>query len=238
MKHLKTFEGKIELVKNTDLTGKWLPPKKDKNLVTKPVEFNEERGKKVNELLHKYDLCITDIGEYEWCSKHTTLLPDEKGLVEFRLTYGMLKDENHFYEEDDEYERYQNFDWDDFDIERDRDLINDDLGHIEHSVFLPANWKLSGDRLIYAALDWATDYLHKLTTFPEVIEGDTESPKFYDEPKKFVAWLETHNIKFTNKNLSDLPDIDYRLYKDSKFFAGLEEHVNIKNLFAEWLEIK
>ena len=60
-----------------------------------------------------------------------------------------------------------------------------------------------------------------------------------DNVSGFKTFINRKKIKITNDNVEDVPTIEYRLYKDSKFFGRLRDVIgdyDAKELINRWLE--
>lgn len=64
-----------------------------------------------------------------------------------------------------------------------------------------------------------------------------------DLPDEFKKFINNKGIKITNDNVEDVNTVNYRLYKDSKFFYNLKEvcddhNIDYEDLITDLLNIK
>ena len=108
------------------------------------------------------------------------------------------------------------------------------------SVFLP---KLGGN-VKQAAMSDASHYLKMLNDvglylWKGILRNDEA---LSDTPDEFKKFLKHNNIKITVDNIEIVTTINYRLYKDSRFFPKFEELCDqvgedSKTVISKWLSI-
>jgi len=111
----------------------------------------------------------------------------------------------------------------------------------EFSVFFPLN--LSQNKELCALCD-ATNYLKLLNeVLPKCVkDGNIEDDCLKDETKGFKTFLNSKGINISNSNIEDIPSINYRIYKDTKFLGYLkdvceENSINYSKLINDWLKL-
>jgi hypothetical protein len=198
-----------------------------------------ELGRKVLELLDEYGLGIMGVGPGDWIKGQHLLFSDETNLKEYRVSIGKKMswedfiDNNYVDNYDDASEEEQAEMEEEF-----KKLEIDSDPCIEFSVFLPE--KIS--EIEAAAMSDASTYLKMLndSDLEIVMNGSAGTNMLFDDVFGVKKFLILKKIKITNDNLEDLPNISYRLYKDSKAFSMFEELLDdreFENFFKEWLEL-
>lgn len=95
----------------------------------------------------------------------------------------------------------------------------------------------SKDDILYA-FEQAYCYMKFLMdTMPKIYKKALSTEymsAFLDETNEFKAVLEQTGVKITNSNIEYIPDLSYRLYRDSKFFYELSEQLGDK--YDEFIE--
>jgi len=240
MKHLKQFESKFKTVKSSELDN-WsvdqaLNKDKDKHLTGKK-DLSQELGSKVIELLAEYRL-FPSVTSSDWLKQHRLVLESEKNFKEFRVELG----------EKQSFEEWCDWEGIDYDgmgeeeqlkVEKDYDDIEPEERHggLEFSIFLPF-----GVKDLESAMSDASKYLYALSnSLPEVYNDDVDSNGVLsNNPEGFKKFLSVKELKITNKNVEDVSMIEYRLYKDNKFFYNLEDAMGkheMLELIERWLKL-
>ena len=95
-----------------------------------------------------------------------------------------------------------------------------------------------------SALSDASKYLKLLNdSFPEIIKsGFIEDDVLSDYTEGFKKFLNNKGLNITNNNIEDVPTINERIRKDTKFLAQLKDvcrdyNINYTNLMNEWIKI-
>jgi hypothetical protein len=240
MKYIDTFENKISTISSKDLVDSWTIDKKvykkGNNLSTNDLKTVDD----IVAILSKYGLQLKVNSENYLLSKNMNLsLNFEKGFKEYRVyVYHTVSFEEYVEndglsvetlseEESKEYASY----YDSYLNDLDTDAI--------FSVFLSPNNKNILENAIINALSYL-NLIYK--SFIDVIIHEwVDNNLFREYTEQFITFINSINFKVNNKNLSDIVDIEYRLYKDSKFFIELREMIgdsNFRNLINELLAIK
>ncbi len=232
MKNIKTFEeSKITTIKSSEMDN-WsvdqaLNKEKDKSL-----------GEKVIKLLAEYRL-YPSITPGNWLKKWDAILESEKIFKEFRIDLGTKQS----FEDWLDYE-YTGVEYDDLsdeeqlNFENEYDNVEADFDNVEFSVFLPL-----GVKDVESAMCDASRYLYILSkSLPEVYNSSLDySGTLNENPDGFKRFLKSKDLTITNSNVEDVPKIEYRLYKDNKFFYHLEDQIGGKHrmlgLIDKWLKL-
>ena len=200
----------------------------------------------LQELFKSINLDIIDIETDKHSPLHKdNLFPFEKksNLTEYRVELGQVLDEkwlmNQHNIEEPTTEAYKKK----FGGKWMNDFINDEnkLGTLEHiqdyklvfSVFLPATKDVMSPIFLNKIWSSAVNYLSLISnTYIDVVGNLKRSSINLLEPNgaifenidDFSSLLNEVGVKVNNDNLSPIEDINYRLYKDSKFFYELDSY--------------
>lgn len=242
MKHLEKFS----IVNSSDMEN-WSLDNNDKSKYTGTKNLNTNLGAKMIEVFNDYGFFVMGVGPGDFLNSYKITLDPEKNLREYRVKLGLNDTWENFLESNG----YTQEEFDDLDIKEQQQLENEfneqgDIadGNLEFSVFLP-----NGVKDEKSAFADAFEYLKLVqNSIPEMYINPTlDEPRdggvlseFPDEFKKFIN---NKGIKITNDNVEEVNTINYRLYKDSKFFSNLKEvcddfKINYKNLINDLLNIK
>jgi len=239
MKHLEKFT----TVNSGDIEN-WNPKDilEPKTSYTGTKNLNFEIGKKVEELLKEYGLCVSDVGPGDWLKQQDIVLKSEKIFKEYRVHLGIIIPWEDFLDSSlvDGIKSFDNLtkkEKKELEDEYESSKMNDDT-RLEFSVFLPAG--IQNYNLTFAALSDASNYLLMLNNcIPQIFDGNMIEDCLKDEPKNFKCFLNSKDLKITNDNIEDVNSINYRIYKDSKFFLELEDVLknNTKFFINDWLNL-
>lgn len=235
MINIHTFEQHLNIVSRKELGDSWkfLPPRSKKG--TKNIDF--DLGRRVIYFLEDNRIHIK-VTRGEYLNRFNIVLPPERDLIEYRVfmiskpTFDEFIQMEFNKSEDDltkkEYNEatYKYYHGD----------ANDDDEISSFSVFLPYNTK----DINAAAMYDATIYLRLLNeTLPVMLKGNILKDSLLDEIDGVKKFINMKNIQITNDNIEEINTVNFRLYKDSKFFYEMKENYDgdMGKLFLEWLKI-
>jgi hypothetical protein len=245
MKYIKTFENKkskLQFIKKSDLNDTWSIQDigKTPKTANKPsIDF--KLGQKTLDFLESVGIGIHSINKMDWLGDHHLILPEEDKFYEYRVALGTIITEedvldDHGYKSFEEGKEDKDFvsDWKTVGDVRDERYVNNNF-----SVFLPK--KLSGT-INQAAMSDASQYLKMLKECGLEIWKGTEDDTLRDDPDGFKKFCKYNKVNITLDNIEMVQTINYRLYKDSKFFpefSDLCDRVNqsMERVVQKWLEI-
>jgi hypothetical protein len=253
MKHLKTYEDKIKTVKFSELGDTWSPndilnKEKDAKFTGKK-DFDLKLGQKVKDLLLEYRIGVLTVGPGDWLHKQDIILEPEKVFKENRVELGVVPSFENFIENNDMFiEDYENISVEE--KEKWHEKYEDEVkpeeanhSNLAFSVFLPLNIQGATNKELCALCD-ATKYLKLLNDIiPDYVkDGSIIENILNDKTESFKKFINEKGIKITNDNIEDVPTINYRIYKDTKFLAELESvcgdyDISYRKLIADWLEL-
>jgi len=200
--------------------------------------LDKSLGSKVIELLAEYRL-FPRITPGDWLKKWDIVLESEESFKEFRVsleTKQSFEDWLDYEHGDIEYDELSGKEQMRFDEEYDNVKTEFD-NRTEFSVFLPL-----GVKDVESAMSDASRYLYTLSkTLPEVYKDSLDyGGVLGDNPDGFKKFLSAKELKISNKNVECIPRIEYRLYKDNKFFNYLEDQIGrqeMPELISKWLKL-
>lgn len=238
MRHLEKFS----TVKSSDIEN-WDPQQilnKEKNIkqYTGTKDLNLKLGLEVQNLFDEYGLHV-DVGPGDWLKRQGIVLKSEEKFKEYRVHLSKILPWEDFLESEgiseEEFDELSEKEKEKLQDEYHSSKIDHD-SNMEFSVFLPLGTK----NLIEAALADASVYLKMLSKcLPEIFKCNTIDDSLRDETDGFKCFLNSKELKITNDNIEDVPMINYRIYKDSKFFVELEENLenDTMNFINDWLKL-
>lgn len=214
-------ESKMMIKRFSELDGSWsIRPTEDG--IVNGTQVDTQKANKIIDLLNGYGYDIEVIGSSEFLDKYSITFGNENNLIEYRAKI-VEKESKESFEED---YRHQN------DIsskmtdeqqdamleEYDRLEYSDMNGTCEYSFFVGKNIKKT--ILKQAAVYYGYLYTKMLNDIDAdiVIKGDINDNLLDGNPDKFKVFLEANGIRITNKNVERISNVNYRIYKDSKFF--------------------
>ena len=236
MKILRVNE--MKTIKSSELKN-WSIIDTNSNYINIPVNIDIKLGQTVKDLLTNNNIGLSIDNKNFLTPYH--LLPNEKNYKEYRITLTKIRTElevldNYGYksidEITDEKEKKEIL------SEIDKEINFEE--NVTFSAFLSTS--INSNNLEFAALDWASKYLKIIyTSFPNIIKSDIAiEDSLINNVENFKKFVSLHNIKINNDNLEILPDINYRIYKDSKFFYNLGYEIGknkAEQLFIDWLKL-
>lgn len=257
MKHLKSYEdkkkeSKLKTVKFSEIGDSWRPEdiigKEEREAkFTGKKNFDLNKGQKVKDMLLKYRIGIISVGPGDWLHRQQIVLKPEEVFKEYRVELGIVPTFETFIENNDMFiEDYENMseeeqlEWTE---KYENEAKPEESGYrtFEFSVFFPLN--LSQDKELCALCD-ATNYLKLLNEVVpnDVKNGNIEDDCLRNETKGFKKFLNVKEIDISNDNIEDIPNINYRIYKDTKFLGYLkdvceENSINYNKLINDWLKL-
>jgi len=228
------FNEEINTVNFSDLEN-W-DIKKDR-VYTGTKNLNLDIGQKVFNLLEEYGL-LAEVGPGNFLTRQNSVLASEKQFREYRVHLSKIKPFNEYLDDEgiDDFDKLSKKEKIRIQKEYESRKIYGDT-NLEFSVFLPSDIK-SYD-ITNSALYDASNYLLVLSDcIPELFKG-IEDNVLIDNTKGFKCFLNKKDLKITNDNIEDVPAINYRIYKDSKFFGELinEWDGNETALINDWLNL-
>ena len=247
MKNIKSFED-IKTIKSSELDDSCVVKDiMDKKKYTGTKKLNPEIGNKMIKVFNNYGFFVMGIGSGDYLNKQKIIFELEKKLKEYRVKLGLKNTWENFLESNG----YDQQDFEELNLKEQQNLKSefDNEGDIskedlEFSVFLPNGVKNENN-----AFADAFEYLKLVEkSIPKMYENPTlpypnEGGVLSDFPNDFKKFINNKNIKITNDNIEEVNTINYRLYKDSKFFYNLKEvcnnhNINYKELINSLLNIK
>jgi hypothetical protein len=243
MKYLKKYEGKLKTIDFKDLDNWDIKSKNDKDKYSGTKDFDLNLGQKTLDVLSEYRLGILSINPGDFLTRMEIVLPPEMNFKEYRITLGVKLTFDNFLE---------NNEIDDSDELSDKELIewetkydNDEIINIDHynlsfSVFFPVGVK----NFEASALSEASKYLKLLNdSFPDIIkDGYAEDDVLNRNVNGYKTFINNKGIKITNNNIEMVSTVNYRIYKDFKFFAELKDvckdyDIDYRDLINDWIKI-
>lgn len=246
MKKIKKFE-EIKTIKSSELDSWDTKQISDQKKYTGTKNLNKDIGAKMIEVFNNYGFFVMGVGPGDFLGSYHILLEPEKNLREYRVKLGLNDTWENFLDSNG----YSEEEFNELDIKEQQQLEKDfnrqgDIsdGNMEFSVFLP-----NGVKDENAAFSDAFEYLKLVqNSIPQmytdpILEEPRSGGVLNDLPDEFKKFINNKGIKITNENVEDVNTINYRLYKDSKFFYELKEvcdHHNIdyEDLITNLLNIK
>ena len=236
MKHIRGInEASIQLKKLSELNGNWSGRNTGKG---QTGDVNLALGARVLDFLDNHNLTI-EVDEANGYSP-ISLLGNEKKLTEYRCEIKMRSDLIDY----EETYKYDNniADEDELTPEQREDMMssygtafeefNDNIGY---SVFLDSNFPHS--RLNEAGAAEGLEYLKMFNKcFSEdVTGGRIDDDSLAHNVEGFKKYLTYTNLKITNSNVEIVNDINYRIYKDGKFFSIAHSEIDNYNTILQGL---
>jgi hypothetical protein len=242
MRKIKTFED-IKTISSSDLDGTWNPKDHlDKDRYTGSKNLNKNLGSKMLEVFEEYGFFVQGFGPGDWLNKSQIVLPPEQNLREFRVSLGLKDTWENFLDSNG----YSEEEFDELEVNEQQKLEKEfneqgDIAdtNMEFSVFLP-----NGTKDIQSGLADAFQYLKLVqNSIPDMYANPYVEDVIKNEPEQFKKFINNKGIQISNNNIEIVPVIDYRLYKDSKFFYNLKEacddhDIDYKDLINDLLNIK
>lgn len=241
MRHIKPMnEASIQYKKLSELGGNWSGQNTGKGMIG---DINLELGQKVLAFLYDNNLTI----EVDQARGYSPITPlgNENKLIEYRCSVQTRISDM---EEVEENYKYEN------DIEDDADLTDDQRtemmkhydnsftdveGNLAYSVFLNANFP--PERLNEAGAAEGLIYLRMFSScFTENVRtGQYDENALGNEVDGFKSYLKYCKLRITNANVEMVTDINYRIYKDGKFFMIANDEISdYESIITELLKIK
>lgn len=185
---------------------------------------------KILEVLNSYGYDITIIGIGDYLEKNGLTFGSENNLIEHRAEVVKKPDYNDFkhdYLIDNDFENESDMtkvDKDKMQAEYD-ELDYDEIGNITYSFFVGKN--ISKQYLKQAAIYYGYLYMKMLHDMSDTfITKPTYEENFLRENEEgYKLFLNTNGIHISNKNVERVLDVNYRLYKDSKFFGEAKSEI-------------
>lgn len=200
----------------------------------------------IKNIFKEVNLEILDIMPKTYLSPFNTLpFEEKKGLIEYRVELGKRLDEEWLMErhEIDEptvkayKEKWSESGVKDFikDKERLGEIVPIDNNYQLFSVFLPKTSNLKSTIFHDKVWDCAANYMNILSnSYTKVfidgrlnLEGNNA---LHIDSEEFIKYLDEVDITINNKNLPIVSNIEYRLYRDNKFFYYLNEYFKDVNI--------
>lgn len=233
MKRLKKFED-IKSINSSEFDGNWdigSAINKQKYIGKKNLDL--KKGAKFEKILNENRIFIDSIGKGKFLTNNKIVLPPEKDFQEFRVTLGTKRTLENFidYEYSYSLEDYEELDFDEqekIDKEFSNIEIDTDIARMEFSVFLPLGLK----NITHAALADALEYMKLIkNSIPNMLNGDIIENSLIHDIDNFKKFINNKKIKITNENIELAPLVNYRLYKDSKFFYEFKEGCENQDIY-------
>lgn len=243
MKYLKKQE-ELNTIKFSDLENWDIRQKNDKLKFTGTKDFDLKLAKKTLELLNKFGFGILTIDAKDFLRRMEILLEPEKKLKEYRVSLSVKIPFNDYLEnnEIEDFESLSETEQEEIENKYEIDGFIDPDEKLIFSVFFPMSIKSHEYNL--SALSDASKYLKLLNdSFPEIIKsGFIEDDVLSDYTEGFKKFLNNKGLNITNNNIEDVPTINERIRKDTKFLAQLKDvcrdyNINYTNLMNEWIKI-
>ncbi len=195
-------------------------------------------------LFRAINLDILQVMKRKYLPPNTFPFEEKPNLIEYRVELGKILDEEWFMDmygvekpTIQEYKKEYGEDvyLDDFIKDKNRigTLESLDNGRMEFSVFLPLAKDLKSPLFLNKIWVCAVNYLSLMFhSFPKVF-GDLKNKKkdliesnsaILEDTEGFSSLLNKVGINITNDNLYPIEHINYRLYKDNKFFNEVYQH--------------
>jgi len=227
MKHIKPInEVSIQYKKHSELGSNWSGQNTGNGMIG---DVNLSLGAQVLEFLLENNLII----EADRARGYSPISPigNENKLVEYRC---ILKTRiSDMGEVEDNY-KYDNDIADTEDLtaeQRDEmmaaydDSFIDVDGNLGYSVFLNENFP--PERLNEAVASEGLIYLRMFNECFQrcVLKGTYEDNALREEVEGFKSYLKHCKLKITNSNIEIVTDINYRIYKDGKFFMTAKDEI-------------
>lgn len=244
MKKVKKFED-MKVVKSTDLSDSWSVDDilSDKKQFNGKKKLNLENGEKFEKILNDNRIFISNVSKGDWIKKSNLELPVEVSFIEYRVLLGVKQTFEEFLDyyhsaDIDEYNELSVEEQDKLDNEFDELEIDDDH-NAEFSVFLPSNV----ENIKHAALADGLEYLRLVSkSIPDMYERPTLDDPLLGDTEEVKKFINGKKLKITNNNLELAVVINYRLYKDSKFFDYFKDmceknNISYKDIINQLLSI-
>lgn len=248
MKYLKKQE-ELNTVKFSDLEN-WDISKKDEDNFTGTKDFDLKLAKKTLELLNEFGFNVLSVDEKDFLRRMDLILEPEKNLKEYRVSLSVRIPFDDYLEnnEIEDFDSLSESEQEEIENEYkvdgfiDPDEMFGTTYNLTFSVFFPMSIKSHQYNL--SALSDASKYLKLLNdSFPEIIKkGLIEDYVLSDYTEGFKKFLNNKGLNITNNNIEDVPTINKRIRKDSKFLYELKKackyyNINYTNLMNEWIKI-
>lgn len=247
-KHIKKFDevsGKLNENKIKTVNSSELDTWSTKDVGIKKVgkkNFNMKLAETVLEYIRKNGVDVM-VERGKFYEGGRNILAEEKDLYEYRVTI-LEKQDFDLFEEDykdnndiDQEEELNDEQKESMMAEYEDAFIDTDES-MEFSVFLPGTISTTDPNLKLYAISDAMEYYRLL--YDSFYENSMKDLKYIensivDEPEKFKNYVNNRDIKINNHNLEIISDINYRIYKDSKFFAVFLDECKQANNILEHL---
>lgn len=241
---------KIQIKRFKDLDTWSIRPSKEG--IINGTQVDLELASKIQEILNSYGYDVEVIGTGNFIEQQDALFGHESKLIEYRAEVK---------------EKYNYDDWKSdylIDLSNDRDISVEDLekelteaeiekmnaeyeevpytdiayGNIAYSFFVGKNIK--SDMLQAAALYYGYLYMNLLMKVDEsiIMRGNLIEDTLYESPDGFKEYLSHQGININNKNVERVTKVNYRIYKDSKFFGEAQGEIKAyKRIIEEILAL-
>jgi len=245
MKKIKTFE-EIKTISSSELGGNWSAKHhNDKREYTATKKLNSNIGDKMIKVFNDYGFFVKGVGPGDFLKTQGILLGSEKKLREYRVELGLNDTWENFLESNGLDQK----EFDELSEKEQQELDNDfnEQGDIadasmEFSVFLPNGIKDESSAFAdaFEYLKLVEKSIPQMYINPTLSDSDGVLNDYENEFKKFIN---NKKINITNDNIEVVVTVNYRLYKDSKFFYELKEvcekhDIDYKDLINDLLNIK
>lgn len=239
MKHIETFNentnSKLNTIKHSELNGDWSVKKiNNKKIRTGQKEFDIDLSKKILDFINKegFDIVLSG-GEFFQGRYDNLCLNDENLFEEHRFELSRKIDYDDFLHDyliDNGFDSIEDMSNDE------RDKMNSYYESIpaepvddgcEFSVFLPVK-KYTDEEMKLCAISDGFNYFKMLYDCFSEKNGFRDLCHLDDIMQNnmngFKKYLNHRNIVIKNDNLEDILPVEYRIYKDSKFFYNFYEY--------------
>lgn len=201
-------------------------------------KFETTQGAKLQKLAQSYNIDLFSFEKRNYF-KEDYRLPFENKLEQYRITLGKIWS---LEDVEDEWRAtdIEGFlkEWGNKRPDYEKDFLNDlkRIGNVEEverqklefSIFLP---EIKKNKNLLSLAIWQSAYLYFVilkNSTSKVYDG--RMLEYYEaiHDEKLGHYFEISKFQVSNKNVSKVADYAYRLYKDSKFFHELREHMGDK----------
>jgi hypothetical protein len=231
MKHIK--ENRLQIYKLSDLGGSWRNPGKEEwdKIDTSHID---KKIPLILDTLSKHGIGIIDISNYEYLNPKTRtglgiLFPSEINSIEYRISLGRIITLESILDvwgidSVEDFDK-ENINYEDFkeDLERVGEM-EEARNRVEFSVMSPKRLKIDDMYIQSYLITLAMKYLSDLiVSYKGVIFDHFDYHDASRNMDGFKSFLNRRGEKINNKNLEFFPVIEYRLYKDNKFFYNVRK---------------
>ncbi len=239
-------QNKIQIKKFSEIDRwSWSMAIDNKKGLVSSSQIDMSFSNKIIEVLNSYGYDISITGEGSFLERNNLTFGSEPNLIEYRADLVQKQDYDDFkydYLADNDFEEESDM------SEEDKNKMEEEYENLEYveidssltfSFFVGKN--VPKVHLKQAGIYYGYLYMRMLhDMLPDfILKPSYEENLLRENSEAFKSYLNWQGIHINNKNVERVEDVNYRIYKDSKFFGTASDELSdYRDLVTELINLK